>query len=266
MRQVLLLALFGLSYLALGAELKSVSVSGQDNALISMVGEIPAESVSWRVVDNTIELTISEGMIAKEHGEKIELVAPHVLVKRLSFIQSSQASIKGKLIVNGSAEALTKRVKLAKSNGALVLTLDYPQQNSNTLRLLQEEQTPIANLASSSKSVASNDSHYVFTLVTLFLVLCAAGGFFLLRTFRSKGALRGARKYLIEQLGYCPVGPKSGVSLIKVGKEFVLVGVTPNQISMLSHLPKLQEQYEEETGFERGVFREAVAEEVQRLK
>jgi len=56
------------------------------------------------------------------------------------------------------------------------------------------------------------------------------------------------------------------VSLLKVGTEFVLVGITPNQISMLSHLPKLQEQYAEETGFERGIFKEAVSEEVQRLR
>lgn len=266
MRQVLILAILGVTYLALGAELTSISVSGQDNALVSLAGEIPAESVSWRVQDNAIEVTISQASINKDQGEKIELISPHSLIKRLSFIQASQSTVKGKVIVNGSAEDLQKRVKLTKSNGGLVLALDYPKQNSTTLRLLQEEQAPLAHLATGAKSNGSTNYQYVFTLITLFFLLCIGGGFFFLKFFRNKGALRGARRYLIEQLGYCPVGPKAGVSLLKVGKEFVLVGITPNQISMLSHLPKLQEQYEEETGFERGVFKEAIAEEVQRLK
>jgi flagellar biogenesis protein FliO len=266
MRQVLVLALLGFTYLALGAELTSVSVTGQENALVRIAGDLPSESVSWKVVDNTIEFTISQASLAKDHGEKIELISPHALVKRLTFIQASGQAIKGKLIVNGSSEELAKRVKLAKSGDSLVLVVDYPKQNSSALRLLQEEQTPLANLAGGNQTNNQSNSRYVFTLVTLFLVLVSVGIFFLLRILRTKGALRGARKYLIEQLGYCPIGPKSGVSLLKVGKEFVLVGITPNQISMLSHLPKLQEQYEDETGFERVVFKEAVAEEVQRLK
>ncbi|NDD05493.1 MAG: hypothetical protein EB078_11345 [Proteobacteria bacterium] len=92
------------------------------------------------------------------------------------------------------------------------------------------------------------------------------GVFLVLRTVKNKVGLKGTRRYLIEQLGYHSLGAKSGVSLLRIGQEFVLVGVTPNSINIISHLPKLREQYEEETGFERGVFKQAIAEEVQRLK
>ena len=57
-------------------------------------------------------------------------------------------------------------------------------------------------------------------------------------------------------------GGKAGVSLIKVGSEFVLVGVSSHQVSFLSSLPKLESQYEDENRFERETFQAAVQQEV----
>ncbi|MFM8315766.1 MAG: flagellar biosynthetic protein FliO, partial [Deltaproteobacteria bacterium] len=73
----------------------------------------------------------------------------------------------------------------------------------------------------------------------------------------------GIRKYLVEQLSYVPIGGmKSGVALVKVGGDFVLLGVTPNQVTFLSSLPKLSEQYEEENQFEKNTFNEAIQEQL----
>jgi flagellar biogenesis protein FliO len=136
-----------------------------------------------------------------------------------------------------------------------------------TIKLLQEEQAPIATEASAAKS--SSSAGWVRLFLALFVFSLAGGGAYVAAKFLKKqGAFRGSRKYLVENLAYCPVGPggKTGVGLIKVGSEFVLVGVTGQQVSFLSNLPKLSAQYESENHFERDTFRAAVEEEVQRLK
>lgn len=99
------------------------------------------------------------------------------------------------------------------------------------------------------------------------VIACAAGATFLCVQFlKRRGGRQGSRKYLIEQLSYCPMGPKMGISLVKVGPELVLVGVTPNHISFLSAVPRLNETYFEESRYERGAFQEAVQEEVSRAR
>lgn len=265
MRQVVILALLGFSYLLLGAELREVAVVGQENAQLKMIGDLSPDSAVWKVQDGILEIVLPGTVLSKEHGDKIELLGPHALIKRISFINTTNTTVKGKVVLNGSMEEIQKRIGISKVGNDLVMTVDYPRQNSSTLRLLQEEQTPLTGPKKSLQQESQSNYRTALTLVTLFFLIIGVGGFVFFRFFRQKGALRGARKYLIEQLGYCPVGTKSGVSLLKIGKDFVLVGITPNQISMLSHLPKLQEEYEEESGFERSVFKQAVAEEFKKL-
>jgi flagellar biogenesis protein FliO len=55
------------------------------------------------------------------------------------------------------------------------------------------------------------------------------------------------------------------VSVLKIGNEFVLVGVTPTQVSLLSELPGLKATFDSERVLERGSFREAISEEVSRM-
>lgn len=133
--------------------------------------------------------------------------------------------------------------------------------------LFQEEETPL-NLNASGSSHVAEPHFQAGQLLLVFLLLLVAGGctVFFFRFLKTKGKWQGSRKYLIEQLGYCPMGTKTGVSLIKVGKEFLLIGITPQQVTMLSKLPKLEAQYEEESQFERETFRDAVGQEIHRME
>lgn len=266
MRQIVLLALFFMGYLALGYQLESVRVGGEDRAQIEFVGQLPESPRAWKVQDNAIEVSWANTKLASQHGEKLELLAPHTLIKRVTLIQGSDDTLKGRIVMNGTMEGIRDRIKLSTTEKGPSFTVDYPAQNANAMRMLQEEQTPLANSAFMKKQDSSSGYRTVVGVISVFLLFCLVGSYLFFRYFKGKGALRGARRYLIEQMSYCPLGAKSGVSLLKIGREFVLVGITPNQISMLSQLPKLQEQYEEETGFERHVFQEAVAEEVQKLR
>jgi len=266
MRQVVLLTLIFMGYLALGYEVERVAVTGQDRAQIEIVGQLPPTAPSWKVQDNVLEISWPSTKLSAKNGDKLELSAPHTLIKRLTLLQGANDTVKAKIIINGSMEGIRERLKVANTPAMSTFTIDYPTQNGNTMKLLQEEQTPIAASAFTQKNESAGNYRAVVGVIALFFLFCMVGAVIFFRYFKGKGALRGARRYLIEQLSYCPLGAKSGVSLLKIGKEFVLVGVTPNQISMLSQLPKLQEQYEEETGFERGVFQEAIAEEVQRIR
>lgn len=266
MRQVVLLSLVFLGYLAFGNQVNNLTVTGQDRAEIEVMGQLPTSSPTWKVQDNVLEVSWPNTSLAPNHGEKLEVSAPHALIKRVTLLQGANDTLKGRIVINGSMEGIRDRVKINHSDKRTSFSVDYPTQNGNTMKMLQEEQTPIAAAAFTQRSDSSSGYRTVVGVIALFLLFCMVGGFVFYRYFKGKGALRGARRYLIEQLSYCPLGAKSGVSLLKVGHEFVLVGITPNQISMLSQLPKLQEQYEQETGFERGVFQEAVAEEVQRLR
>lgn len=101
--------------------------------------------------------------------------------------------------------------------------------------------------------------------IVVFLV-ASAGIFFALKFLQRRGGGLGSRRYLIESLSYCPVGPggKAGLSLVKIGNEFVLVGVTAQQVTFLSSLPELKARYESEAKFERGTFTQAVQEELAR--
>ncbi|MEZ4751463.1 MAG: flagellar biosynthetic protein FliO [Bdellovibrionota bacterium] len=132
---------------------------------------------------------------------------------------------------------------------------------------LQKEETPIAAAVVAEKEVPAASHAAVRMGLALGLVLCFGAVLYLVFRLARKQPVRdGNRKYLIEKMSYCSLGPKMGVSLIKVGSEFVLVGVTPENISFLSNLGKLQAQYEEESQFERDNFKEAVEQEFLRIK
>jgi flagellar biogenesis protein FliO len=266
MRQVLIAFLLCCAYFAIGAEVSNVKVTGQDRAELSFLGDLPAEPPTWKISDNTLELMFSGTHLAPEHGGKLELESPHALIKRLSLYSSGDNNLKGKIVLNGSMEGIKKRIQMGRSGKDLVLAVDYPKTESATLKLMQEEQIPLTGLAVAGKSEGSRNYRTAVLLVLFVLLSLGLGAFIFVRFVKNKGGLSGTRRYLIEQLGYYPMGAKAGVSLLRIGKEFVLVGVTPNSINIISHLPKLQEQYEEESGFERGVFKQAIAEEVQRLK
>jgi len=66
-------------------------------------------------------------------------------------------------------------------------------------------------------------------------------GIILLVAYGAKRFLRSRfstwkRESPVQVLSTTYLGPKKEVSVIEVGQEYLLVGVTPNQISLLAHL------------------------------
>jgi len=129
---------------------------------------------------------------------------------------------------------------------------------------IASEQLPLT-LSGSADRVASGPTS-AWSWIPLSLALAAFVGvaIFLLRYLRARSFAPLARRFLVEPLSYSPLGPggKAGVALVKVGGEFVLLGITAQQVSLLSSLPGLQAQYAEEHHLERADFRKVVASEL----
>lgn len=264
--------LFTLSLLVCGLahadpKLIAVETTGDEQARLVFRTDSPARDVP-RVTykDNVIELAFA-GMTLDE-GKKIDLISPHVLIGRISVFEPEKGKVKANIVVNGSVDKLKDRVTFAKSEGGVTLTLALPDGQNPTLTLLKEEQLPLAREAAGGTlpKVASRWTEALVPFVLIcFLMAGIAVGY---RYLRTKGKLGGSRKYLVEHLNYCPIGQggKAGVSLIRVGTEFFLVGVTSGQVNLISTMPQLGSQYTEETKLERESFQEAVSEEVKRMR
>lgn len=267
MRKVFFLMFFSLSYLVVGFEITELSVKENERVKIEISGNLGPSLPKWTMEKGTVEIILPDTTLSEKkfRNRKLELLSPHVLLKQVSAFEEA-GSVKIRLRINGSLDSLKERLELIPSERGLLLTLDYPDKSASTLRLAQAEQTPLM----SPEIFKSNDQKSSFspigTVIILFLTFTAVLGFFFVRYTKKQTGLKGSRKYLIEQMSFFPLGPKSGVSLLKIGNEFVLLGVTPQSITHLSGLPKLQDQYEEESGFERGLFKESVAEEVKRMR
>ena len=246
--------------------LSSVKVTGDKQAEILFVGSGSQPMPSVKVNENTLDFTFMGAELAENAQGKLDIESPHALIRRISVYAPEKDVVRARVIVNGSSEGLKQRTSVGRGAEGVSVNLEFPKNESATLNLLKEEQQPLATaLLDSKKNVPKLQSFQIF-LIGIILLVAGVVTYLFLKTIKNKGGIRGTRKYLIEQLGYVSLGAKTGVSLIKIGQEFVLVGVTPNQVTMLSTLPKLQEQYDDESQFERGAFQEAVAEEVQRLK
>lgn len=247
------------------ANLSTVSVSGSNEALISFVGSRDLAVPTMKVDDNVIELTFTDADVEGTLKQMSELNSPHVLIRRIGTFATGK-NVKSRIVLNGSVEDLGSRLHLTKENGVVNLTVNFPKGANATARLLGEEDKPIANLGESSKPIVASPSGVQFALVILVFLLAGAATYFFAKFLKRNGQIKGTRKFLIEQLSYCSIGPKTGVALLRVGSEFILVGVTPGQVTMLSSLQKLQEQYEGEAHLERKDFKLAVDEEFDRLK
>lgn len=266
MKQVFLLALFFFGYVVMGFEITNIEIKDKETAQIIVSGELSSQLPKWGLDKNMVEMVFPQTTLSKKLTEnfKVELDSPHVLIKRLTAVEEA-GKVKMRMVLNGSVEGLKDRIKIIPTEKGVLLAVDYPVQNASALKLLQQEQAPIATAEIKAQKKTSSYNPVAIVII-LFLAFTAVLGFLFVRYTKKQSSLRGTRKYLIEQVSYFPLGAKSGVSLVKVGNEFVLLGVTPQSITTLSHLPKLQTQYEEESGFERGVFRESVAEEMHKMR
>ena len=247
-------------------EIQNIKVSGDKEAFIHFEG-LPADAVpSLKVNGNTIDISFQGANLNAKLEGKVDLESPHALIQRVSVYEATKQNVRSKIVLNGTTDDLANRVKFDESSGALKLKIAFPKGDHPALNLLQEEQKPVLTAPTVQKKEKPLISTAQIFMVVMVILLAGACSFFAVRFLKNKGSLRGTRKFLLEQLGYVSLGNKIGVSLIKVGNEFVLVGVTPGQVSLLSTLPKLEQKYAEESQFERGVFKEAFEEEYQRLK
>ncbi|MFM8315991.1 MAG: FliO/MopB family protein [Deltaproteobacteria bacterium] len=262
MRYLSLLLLVALP--GFGFEISSVKVGGDKEALVQLVGEggKPSGS-SFKISGNTVEVTLGNSYLKAVHQGKLDVSSPHALIHRVSVYEAANKQAKALVVINGSLEGLKNRLAISENETGVSLKVEYPKVGNSTLELLKEEQLPLND---TSPSVKKENKEFHWVQIVLFLIVVVGAGastFFFVKYAKAKGSWGGSRKYLVEQLSYVPVGgTKSGVALVKVGSEFVLLGVTPSQVSLLSNLPKLAQQYEEENLFEKSTFNEAVKEQM----
>ncbi len=253
--------------IAFGSELvSSVKVSGTDQAdVLFTIGKLNSLP-EMHIENNVVELTFNDAQIDEGISDNHELSAPHSLIRRIGTYAIDKSTVKSRIVINGSSEELSHRVHLSKEGGSVKLSIEFPKGAATAASFLRDEELPLASFNSPAKPIVASPSGAQFVLVILVFLAAGAATYFFARFLKQRGQIKGTRKYLIEQLSYCPIGNKAGVSLLKIGNEFVLVGVTSQTISMLSNLPKLQEQYEGESVLERKDFKVAVEEEFGRLK
>jgi len=70
----------------------------------------------------------------------------------------------------------------------------------------------------------------------LVLVLGILGGVLFLYKKATRGSLRGGSRTGIELVTQRSLGQRSSLAVVRVGDETMLLGITANQINMLSHL------------------------------
>jgi len=247
------------------ASLSSVRVSGTSTADVSFVLSKDAALPVMHVNDNVVELTFGDTELDESTGAPAELTSPHTLIRRIGTFAVNKNTVKSRIVVNGTTEDLKQRIHLTREGGSVNLSIDFPKGANSTAQLLKEEEMPISIASVTAKPISATPSGAQLAIVLFVFILAGAATYFFAKFLKQRGQIKGTRKYLVEQLSYCPVGNKAGVSLLKIGNEFILVGVTAQNVSMLSNLPKLQEQYDGEVSLERKDFKVAVDEEFSRL-
>lgn len=251
---------------ALGTQIQAIKIAGETSAEVSFVSDgILPSTPRMSVEENRVDLIFAGVALSPALIQQVDIPSPHALLQRISVSPVEGGGARVRLIVNGSIEKLRDRVKLQKNDGTISLVLTYPASATATLKLLQEEQSSI-----DTTKPATADSRGGFGWFRLFLILflfAATGGgtWLFVKYAKKKTGWRGTRRHLIEMVASAPVGEnKASVAIVRVGGEFVMVGVTSSQVNLITRLPKLESQYEEENSLERGSFKEAIEEEVRR--
>lgn len=260
MRRLLAVSLV-LSLPAHAVQIQAIKVSGDTSAEVSFVtdGALPAMP-RLSVDQNKVELNFADVTLSPTLTQQLDISSPHALLQRISTTPGEGGNARVRLLVNGSIEKLRDRVKLVKKDGTVAVVLGYPAGSEATMKLLQEEQ---AGIETAKPAAEPNKGGFGWFRLLLILALFAATGvttFYVLKVAKKKTGWAGARRHLIETVAQTGVGDgKASVAILRVGGEFVMVGVTATNVSLLSNLPQLQAQYEEESALERGSFKEAIA-------
>ncbi len=91
----------------------------------------------------------------------------------------------------------------------------------------------------------------VFSVLALILALMLVVLYFVKKMNLQGKSILGSQKYMeiVERLY---LGPKSSVALVKVGSEFLMIGMSPNQITFLSKVASPKEFQHGVTGVQEG--------------
>lgn len=259
---ILFLASFGLAY-----PIDSIRVSGESGAEIQLQApQAPDVLPLPQVQANAVEYFLPGATLHESFHGKLQLKSPHALLRELKAT-TDKKGVTLRLELNGASEGVKERLQFRRDGQGFRLSLAFPRgEASPALQMAKDEQLPV--LTTGTSAIARAPGFGWKQWMAVLFVIFAAGTFtFVWVKFMSgRARLGGSKKYLIESLAQCPMGPKSSVNLIRVGREFLLIGVTPGSVTLLSSLPALQAQYEDETKFERDSFKETVDQEIERLK
>ncbi len=255
------LSLCGLS--ALGAQMQAIQVSGETSAELGFIAQAPTGSTPRLIVnDNQVELVFSGWTLSPELAKNSEITSPHALIQRIELTQETGAA-RAIVTVNGPSSKLRDRVKLQKTDTGIGLVVNVAEGGEATLALLKEEQAAIEAPQAAPTNAGSGWGWIRWVLALGFFAAAGVASWYFVKFAKKKGGWVGTRKHLIETIAQTPIGGgKANVAVLKIGSEFVLVGVTAQQVTLLSALPKLAEQYETENELETSSFKEAVAVEV----
>jgi flagellar biogenesis protein FliO len=260
MNKQLVLFLLCLPSVARAVELQAIKTAGEANAEVSFIADGALPSMPRLAVEeNRVELHFSGVKLSPSLLSQVEVPSPHALIQRLSAYPVDGGGARVRLVVNGSTEKLRDRVKLLKTESGVALSLTYPAGSEATLKLLQEEQAVLDSKKAPVEEARGGFGWFRLLVALVLFGAAGAGSYYFVKFARKRVGLTGSRKHLIETIAGAPIGDgKASVAILRVGGEFVLVGITSSQVNMLSHLPKLQAQYEEESSLERDTFKEAI--------
>lgn len=261
MKKLVITSTLLLPSLAYAAHIQAIKVGGEGSAEVSLIADGALSSTPRMTVeDNRVELTFGDVTLAPALAKQGDIASPHALIQKITPT-ATESGARIKLVVNGSTEKLRDRVRLQKKDGAIALVLTYPTGGEATLKLLQEEQVTLEPKKAEVVEARGGFGWLRLMLVLGLFGLAGAGTWYVFKFAKKKTGWGGSRRHLIETVAQAPVGDgKASVAILRVGAEFVMVGVTSSQVNFLSNLPKLQAQYEDETALERDSFKEAVAE------
>ena len=91
----------------------------------------------------------------------------------------------------------------------------------------------------------------VFSVLALILALMLVVLYFVKKLNLQGKTFLGSQKHMeiVERLY---IGPKNSVALVKVGSEFLMIGLSPNQITFLSKVESPKEFQHGASGFQEG--------------
>ncbi len=141
--------------------------------------------------------------------------------------------------------AITTSIILALALiGMLLITANRP---GNSSPLLAQSVTPVTATTDTVQTAApaykpmvdtagATSSIFRMIMALVVVIICIYGGIWVLKKMTTRRHSGGRKAYMLEVLETAYIDPKKSLSLVRVADRSVLIGVTDNQISVLTEL------------------------------